>query len=125
MLAKAQALAAAQNPTPDSFCTRQHRNFSARTITTGLHCGEYGAAPPGLSCANAAGDQPIIGARRAINISELCRHEQSWTLEACGDLWQGFEADDLTNGPGGPSHPRAKQLFSIAQWLSNSNTPIF
>jgi ubiquinone/menaquinone biosynthesis C-methylase UbiE/DNA-binding transcriptional ArsR family regulator len=29
-------------------------------------------------------------------ISELCRHEQSWTRQACGDLWQGFEADDLT-----------------------------
>ncbi|HMW73434.1 MAG TPA: class I SAM-dependent methyltransferase, partial [Cellvibrionaceae bacterium] len=29
-------------------------------------------------------------------ISELCRHEQSWTKDACGDLWQGFEADDLT-----------------------------
>jgi ArsR family transcriptional regulator len=29
-------------------------------------------------------------------ISELCSHEQSWTKDACGDLWQGFEADDLT-----------------------------
>jgi 2-polyprenyl-3-methyl-5-hydroxy-6-metoxy-1,4-benzoquinol methylase/DNA-binding transcriptional ArsR family regulator len=29
-------------------------------------------------------------------ISELCRHDQSWTQQACGDLWQGFEADDLT-----------------------------
>jgi ArsR family transcriptional regulator len=28
-------------------------------------------------------------------ITELCSHNQSWTREACGDLWLGFEQDDL------------------------------
>lgn len=28
-------------------------------------------------------------------ISELCSHDQSWAREACGDLWLGFEQDDL------------------------------
>jgi SAM-dependent methyltransferase/DNA-binding transcriptional ArsR family regulator len=28
-------------------------------------------------------------------ISELCRHDQTWTQDACGDLWLGFDADDL------------------------------
>lgn len=28
-------------------------------------------------------------------ISELCSHNQSWAREACGDLWLGFEQDDL------------------------------
>lgn len=29
-------------------------------------------------------------------VSELCRHDQLWTQQACGDLWQGFEPEELT-----------------------------
>lgn len=32
----------------------------------------------------------------ALLVTDLCRHEQSWAREACGDLWQGFEPDDLS-----------------------------
>lgn len=28
-------------------------------------------------------------------ITELCSHDQSWARQACGDLWLGFEQDDL------------------------------
>ncbi len=28
-------------------------------------------------------------------LTELCSHNQSWAREACGDLWLGFEQDDL------------------------------
>jgi hypothetical protein len=28
-------------------------------------------------------------------ITELCSHNQRWAREACGDLWLGFEQDDL------------------------------
>jgi ubiquinone/menaquinone biosynthesis C-methylase UbiE len=28
-------------------------------------------------------------------LTELCRHDQSWTQEACGDLWLGFDPEDL------------------------------
>ena len=28
-------------------------------------------------------------------ITELCSHNQSWARETCGDLWLGFEQDDL------------------------------
>lgn len=28
-------------------------------------------------------------------ITELCLHDQSWTQEACGDLWLGFDPEDL------------------------------
>ncbi|MDM8349095.1 metalloregulator ArsR/SmtB family transcription factor [Pseudomonas sp. sp1636] len=28
-------------------------------------------------------------------ITDLCSHNQSWAREACGDLWLGFEQDDL------------------------------
>ncbi len=30
-------------------------------------------------------------------ITDLCRHEQSWAKESCGDLWLGFEPQDLTD----------------------------
>lgn len=28
-------------------------------------------------------------------LTELCNHDQKWAREACGDLWLGFEQDDL------------------------------
>ena len=29
-------------------------------------------------------------------VTELCQHDQDWARGACGDLWLGFEPDDLT-----------------------------
>jgi ArsR family transcriptional regulator len=29
-------------------------------------------------------------------LTELCRHGQAWAREACGDVWLGFEQDELT-----------------------------
>jgi ArsR family transcriptional regulator len=28
-------------------------------------------------------------------ITELCRHDQAWAQESCGDLWLGFDGEDL------------------------------
>lgn len=28
-------------------------------------------------------------------VTDLCRHDQLWVQQACGDLWLGFEPDDL------------------------------
>lgn len=28
-------------------------------------------------------------------VTELCRHQQNWARDVCGDLWLGFEQDDL------------------------------
>lgn len=30
-------------------------------------------------------------------ITELCHHDQQWAMQACGDVWLGFEPDDLIN----------------------------
>jgi ArsR family transcriptional regulator len=30
-------------------------------------------------------------------ITELCSHDQNWAREACGDLWLGFEPEDLNS----------------------------
>lgn len=32
----------------------------------------------------------------ALLLCDLCRHEQTWARDACGDLWQGFEPDDFS-----------------------------
>lgn len=32
----------------------------------------------------------------ALLICDLCRHEQTWARDACGDLWQGFDPDDFS-----------------------------
>lgn len=33
--------------------------------------------------------------RGVLLLTELCPHDQSWTKEACGDLWLGFDPEDL------------------------------
>lgn len=30
-------------------------------------------------------------------IAELCPHDQEWTKDVCGDLWMGFDPDELDN----------------------------
>lgn len=37
-----------------------------------------------------------LAAGGALLICDLCRHEQTWAREACGDLWQGFEPQDFS-----------------------------
>ncbi|MCQ4268155.1 metalloregulator ArsR/SmtB family transcription factor [Pseudomonas stutzeri] len=37
----------------------------------------------------------LVKAGGSLLITELCSHNQSWAKEACGDLWLGFEQDDL------------------------------
>jgi ArsR family transcriptional regulator len=36
-----------------------------------------------------------VKAGGSLLITELCSHNQSWARQACGDLWLGFEQDDL------------------------------
>ena len=38
----------------------------------------------------------ILGDSGTLLITDLCHHDQDWAKEACGDLWQGFEPEDLT-----------------------------
>lgn len=33
-------------------------------------------------------------------VTDLCRHDQDWARESCGDLWLGFEPHDLVNWAG-------------------------
>ncbi len=37
----------------------------------------------------------LVNPGGSLLVTELCSHNQSWAREACGDLWLGFEQDDL------------------------------
>jgi ArsR family transcriptional regulator len=37
----------------------------------------------------------LVKAGGSLLITELCSHDQSWARTACGDLWLGFEQEDL------------------------------
>jgi DNA-binding transcriptional ArsR family regulator/ubiquinone/menaquinone biosynthesis C-methylase UbiE len=38
---------------------------------------------------------PMMNNDGILLITELCRHHQDWAKDACGDLWLGFEPDEL------------------------------
>lgn len=44
-------------------------------------------------------------------ISELCRHEQSWVRDNCGDIWQGFEPEELTGWAADAGLKQGETLF--------------
>ncbi|GGE55074.1 transcriptional regulator [Streptosporangium jomthongense] len=44
-------------------------------------------------------------------ISDLCRHDQNWAKENCGDLWLGFEPEELTAWAAAAGLKAGEQLF--------------
>ena len=47
---------------------------------------------PGAFLQNA---RALLAHDAALIVVELCTHEQGWTRDACGDLWLGFEPEEL------------------------------
>jgi ubiquinone/menaquinone biosynthesis C-methylase UbiE/DNA-binding transcriptional ArsR family regulator len=39
----------------------------------------------------------LLNERGCFAVIDLCSHDQDWTREICGDIWLGFEPDDLDN----------------------------
>ena len=39
----------------------------------------------------------ILNPAGVLLIVDLCNHDQDWVRESCGDLWHGFDADDLAS----------------------------
>ncbi len=39
--------------------------------------------------------QRVINTDGLLVVAELCRHDNDWVTEACGDTWLGFEASEL------------------------------
>lgn len=39
--------------------------------------------------------QTLLNEEGVLLIVDLCRHDQDWVKESCGDLWLGFDLDDM------------------------------
>lgn len=44
-------------------------------------------------------------------VADLCRHDQTWAKESCGDLWLGFEPDDLTRWANNAGLEESESLY--------------
>lgn len=44
-------------------------------------------------------------------VAELCNHEQDWVKELCGDVWQGFSPEELTNWSTQAGFEQTQQQF--------------
>ncbi|WP_297184683.1 metalloregulator ArsR/SmtB family transcription factor [uncultured Porticoccus sp.] len=47
----------------------------------------------------------------ALIVTELCHHDQSWARESCGDLWLGFEPEDLSSWASAAALTEGESLF--------------
>lgn len=47
----------------------------------------------------------------ALLVTDLCRHEQDWARENCGDIWQGFEPQDFSQWAGKAGLEEGQSLY--------------
>ena len=52
-----------------------------------------------------------VKAGGSLLVTELCSHDQGWAREACGDLWLGFEQDDLARWANAAGLTHADSLY--------------
>ncbi len=96
MLAQARAFAAARTLTNVAFvagdtATAVARGLRADVITLNMVL-HHTPSPAAVIAELAA----LLHAGGSLIITELCHHNQDWARTACGDLWLGFEAEELT-----------------------------
>jgi DNA-binding transcriptional ArsR family regulator/SAM-dependent methyltransferase len=44
-------------------------------------------------------------------VTELCLHDQNWTREACGDVWLGFDPEDLKSWAGSAGLSEGQSVY--------------
>lgn len=70
------------------WCRRQKQRFDAAVINMVLH---HTPSPQSLFADTSKALRP----GGILLVCDLCRHQQDWVKEACGDLWQGFDPQEL------------------------------
>lgn len=95
MLARAEAFAASQGLGDVTFilgdtASPDLRDISADAITLNMVL-HHTPAPAAII--NDLAQRLLDGG--VLVITELCHHDQDWVREACGDLWLGFEPEEL------------------------------
>ena len=53
----------------------------------------------------------LMNSGACLMISDLCSHDQDWAKENCGDLWLGFEPEELTAWAADAGLKAGEQLF--------------
>ncbi len=65
-------------------------------------------------------------------VTELCRHDQLWAEQACGDLWLGFEPEELTEWAQAAGFSEGRSVYlaqrngfrvQIRQFINSHTTP--
>jgi DNA-binding transcriptional ArsR family regulator/protein-L-isoaspartate O-methyltransferase len=92
MLARARELVVAENLTNVALrhadVTEVRGRFDLVLMSMVVH---HAAAPNERFCDAAR----LLAPRGILIVVELCTHAQAWTKEACGDVWLGFEPEEL------------------------------
>ena len=53
----------------------------------------------------------LLTSEGVLLVTELCDHDQSWAHESCGDLWLGFEPNDLSGWASAASLREGESLY--------------
>ena len=87
--------------------TRRHYNVLVAAMV--IH---HQASPAAFFEQSAA----VLKSGGSLVVAELCPHDQQWAQSACGDLWLGFEPDQLASWA-----ERAGLTQADAQYLAQKN----
>lgn len=52
-----------------------------------------------------------LKANGCLLIADLCAHDQNWTTDTCGDLWLGFDADELDGWASAAGFEQGQSLY--------------
>ena len=52
-----------------------------------------------------------LKANGCLLIADLCAHDQNWTTDTCGDLWLGFDADELDDWASAAGFEQGQSLY--------------
>ena len=53
----------------------------------------------------------VLRSGGSLLVTELCQHDQNWARESCGDLWLGFDPNDLTAWANAAGLEKGESLF--------------
>ncbi len=53
----------------------------------------------------------LLNEHGVLLITDLCAHDQEWVKDTCGDLWLGFEPEELTRWAGIPGLVEGNSLY--------------
>jgi len=53
----------------------------------------------------------VLNEGGCFNVIDLCNHNQDWTRDTCGDIWLGFDPDDLDNWADNAGLSRGQSVY--------------